>query len=59
MLSCPKCHADLRAHGTRYCYMTGCRCAKCSQANLAYFRNYRKRKYLKLWNVLQVKAGQP
>ena len=33
-----------KAHGTRYAYTSGCRCAQCRQANNTYMTQYHRKK---------------
>jgi hypothetical protein len=36
-----KAYASRERHGSRPCYLLGCRCAECREANAAYMRNWR------------------
>lgn len=31
-------------HGTRWCYVRGCRCAACAESNREYMREYMRRR---------------
>ena len=46
-LLCKDCHrkkTGLAAHGTRPCYVGGCRCEACTEANKLYYREYWRKK---------------
>ena len=37
-------HNGVKTHGTRYCYVDGCRCPECTDANRQYGIRHRKQK---------------